>query len=91
MEEEIDPPKEFIDAFNLGYELNKLSPEMAELISGLKGESTLLNGIKKGAIVYGEEQKAQSRLPDWLLKDRFAENGPDLLKTDKDKGIEPER
>lgn len=91
MEEETDPSKEYIDAFNLGYELNKTSPEMAELISGLKGDSQVLNGMKQGAIVYGEEQKAPSRLPDWLLKDRFNENKPDLSDKNKDKGIEPER
>lgn len=93
MEEEIEPSQQYVDAFNLGYDLAKVSPELADAFVGLKAQSPVMNSIKFGINQYGIEkdygrEQNPSRMPDWLTKDRFADNKDSLTDPEKGKDID---
>lgn len=82
--------QEFADYYNIGYGLNKVSPEMAELITNTKTRSPQLDALKAGIDISREAEREKSHLPDWLKEDWFKEDGRDMTKG-KDKESEPER
>ncbi|GGH07488.1 hypothetical protein [Mucilaginibacter phyllosphaerae] len=70
--------QEFADMYNLGYGLNKVSPEIADLISQVRTRSPELDALKAGMENSKEHDKDQSYLPDWLKDDWFKETGKDM-------------
>lgn len=89
MDERTLSDQEFADYYNIGYGINKLSPEMAELIVHTKTRSPQLDALKAGIEISREPEKEKSYLPDWLKEDWFKEDAKDMTKgKDRD---EPER
>lgn len=82
--------QEFADYYNIGYGLNKMSPEMAELITNTKTRSPQLDALKAGIEISREAERERSHLPDWLKEDWFKEDARDITKG-KDKENEHER
>lgn len=90
MEEKFLSEQEFADYYNIGYGINKISPEMAELITNAKTRSPQLDAIKAGIEVSKEPDREKSYLPDWLKDDWFKDSGRDMTQN-KDRDIEPEK
>jgi hypothetical protein len=83
--------QELIDLYNVGYGLNKYSPEMAELIDHINIASQKMKALKAGIDQSkGEFTIERKDLPFWLKRDRFKENVRDLDAI-KNRGIEPEK
>ncbi|SFT08833.1 hypothetical protein [Mucilaginibacter polytrichastri] len=70
MEQEIDPAEEYIRNFNLGYGINRDSPEIAELLDGLKPDGERWKAFKAGIDQYSKELHS-SRTLSWLSRDRL--------------------
>ncbi len=84
MEEEIEPSAEYIAAFNLGYKLNRISPEIADLVDHVAVQSDKFKAIKAGISQHKDEIFDSYRL-DWLKDER----GEEIPKEIDD--IEPEK
>jgi hypothetical protein len=82
-EREFLSDQEFADMYNLGYGINKLSPEIGDLICQIKTNSPQLDAIKAGVEISKEPDKEQSYLPDWLKDDWFKESGKQITKYDQ--------
>lgn len=92
MDERTLSEQEFADYYNIGYGLNKMSPEMAQLITDTKTRSPQLDALKAGIEISREAEREKSHLPDWLKEDWFKEDAKDMTHNkDKDKDTEPER
>ncbi|WP_345948873.1 hypothetical protein ABDD95_18675 [Mucilaginibacter sp. PAMB04274] len=81
--------QEFADYYNIGYGLNKMSPEIAELIVSTQTRTPQLDALKAGIEISREPEKEKSHLPDWLKKDWFKEDSRDMTQDKtKEKGQE---
>jgi hypothetical protein len=90
--------KEYIEGFNLGYQISREIPELGELIYSARGETSRLDGLKHGRQQYLEDQlektveQTQPRNKEthlsWLRSnDKQESKDKDKV---KDKGHEPE-
>ncbi|MFD1258589.1 hypothetical protein ACFQ3S_17415 [Mucilaginibacter terrae] len=88
MEEEIDPNEEYIAAYNLGYKLNRISPEIAELLDHIPVQSQKMKALKAG-IDQHKDEVLEDYTPDWLQNEDKEINDIDPDK-DVDWNIEPD-
>lgn len=90
MENRFLSEQEFADYYNIGYGLNKVSPEMADLIVNTKTRSPQLDALKAGIEISREPEREKDYLPDWLKEDWFKEDSKDITQS-REKDIEPDR
>ncbi|OOQ57387.1 hypothetical protein [Mucilaginibacter pedocola] len=83
MEEEKEPSAEYLRDFNDGYLMAENHPEVADLLSNIKSESTRISAMKSG-IATSTEQKLPSRYPSWI-------KSPGPSRTDKSEPTSPNK
>jgi hypothetical protein len=86
-ENPMNEEQDYIDGFNLGYVMNKYSPEIGELISHAQGSGGRLDGMKAGLQQFDKEN-SKSRMPGWLKREGYEKPAS---QPEKSKDIEPER
>jgi len=67
--------KEYALGVNMGYVMNKYSPEIAELLVQPESKSGRLKGFKDGMEQYEKEINAD-KYPEWLTKQDFEPKTP---------------
>ncbi|ADB38000.1 hypothetical protein [Spirosoma linguale] len=99
-EDKVDPV--YVKGFNEGYTIAQHMPELAEVLSKVKGKSDRLMGLQAGHKQYLNEQieqirtnvphekKIRARLPDWLKND-FTDRTKNSSTKSKGRDLEPDK
>ena len=79
--------EEYALGVNIGYVMNKYSPEIAELLVQPKSNSPRLKGFKSGMEQYEKEVNSE-KYPNWLIKDELEQEAES---PERSKDIDPDR